>query len=123
MRGVRKLKLTQNKTLTNWQKSAVNAIASGFLEYEAQRLCLGETVDGDKCKKWVSANKYPFGARKNHPYKVWCQELKLAGDFLLTGIAVKRYQMWREAHRKPRKPSDYNQKRKVTYNPDQLSLF
>lgn len=112
-----------NKPLTDLQKPAVNAIASGLLEYEAQQLCLGEAVDTDKCKKWVSKNKYPFGIREYHPYKVWCQEIKLAGDFLSTGIAVKHYPMWRQAYKKSRKPSDYNEKRKVTYNPDQLSLF
>ncbi len=110
-------------TLTDWQAHCVHEIASGLLEYEAQQLCLGEAVDTDKCKKWVSANKYPFRVRENHPYKVWCQEIKLAGDFLSTGIAVKHYQMWRQTYRKSRKPSDYNEKKKVTYNPDQLSLF
>ena len=110
-------------TLTYWQKPAVKSIADGLLEYEAQQLCLGESVDAAKCKKWVSTNKYPFGSREYHPYKVWLQELKLAGDFLSTGIAIKHYRMWREAYKKPRKLNDYNEKRKVTYNPDQLSLF
>ena len=109
--------------LTYWQKVAVNAIACGLLEYEAQQLCLGESVDINKSKKWISANKYPFGARENHPYKVWREEVRLAGDFLSTSIAIKHYPMWREAYKKPCKPSDYNKKRKVTYNPDQLSLF
>ena len=109
--------------LTYWQKVAVNAIACGLLEYEAQQLCLGESVDINKSKKWISANKYLFGTRENHPYKVWREEVRLAGDFLSTGIAIKHYPMWREAYKKPRKPSDYNEKRKVTYNPDQLSLF
>lgn len=109
--------------LTNWQAHCVHEIANGLLEYEAQQLCLNKTVDIDKCKAWISKNKYPFGMRCNHPYKVWCQEIKLAGDFLSTRIAVKHYQMWRQAYRKLRKPNDYNEKKKVTYNPDQLSLF
>ena len=113
------------KHLTYWQSSAVKAIADGLLEYEAQQLCLGESVDTAKCKKWVSTNKYPFMSRENHPYKVWLNELRLAGDFLSTGIAIKHYPHWRETYQKPRKPSDYsqNKKRKVTYNLDQLSLF
>lgn len=45
------------------------------------------------------------------------------GEFLLTKIAVKHYQMWRQSYKKPRKINDWNQKRKTSYNPDQLSLF
>lgn len=109
--------------MTYWQRPSVKAIADGLLEYEARQLCLGEVVDTAKCKKWISKEKYPFGLREYHPYKVWIRELKLAGEFLSTGIAVKHYPMWREAYKKPRKPNDCNKKRKVTYNPDQLSLF
>lgn len=110
---------------TYWQDLAVKAIADGLLEYEARQFPRG-IVDSDKCKKckkWVSTNKYPFGLREYHPYKVWIRELKLAGEFLSTGIAVKHYPMWREAYKKPRKPNDCNKKRKMTYDPDQLSLF
>lgn len=109
--------------LTDWQAHCVHEIANGLLEYEAQQLCLGEAVDTDKCKKWVSKNKYPFGMRCNHPYKVWCQEMQILDVFFSTGIAFKGYQTWRQGYRKPRKPNDYNEKKKVTYNPDQLSLF
>lgn len=70
-------------TLTNWQKASVNETANGLLEYEAQQLCLGESIDIDTCKKWISANKYPFGLRENHPYQVWRQEIKLVGEFFL----------------------------------------
>lgn len=112
-----------NKTLTDWQKYCVNAISTGLLEHEAQQLCLGEKVEIDKCKAWVSKNKYPFGSRENHPYQVWLKEIKLMGEFLLTKIAVKHYQMWRQSYKKPRKINDWNQKRKTSYNPDQLSLF
>jgi hypothetical protein len=111
------------KPLTEWQSSCVSKIANGILEYEAQQLCLQEAFDSSKCKAWVSKNKYPFGMRCNHPYKVWCQEMQLLDIFFSTGIACKSYLMWRQAYRKSRKPNDYNEKRKVTYNPDQLSLF
>lgn len=44
--------MTRNRIapLTHWQKVAVNAIGCGLLEYEVQ-LCLGKSVDIDKCKK------------------------------------------------------------------------
>lgn len=109
--------------LTDWQAHCAHEIANGLLEYEAQQLCLGEKVEVNKCKAWISKHKYPFGMRCNHPYKVWCQEMQILDVFFSTGIACKSYQMWRQAYRKPRKPNDYNEKRKVTYNPDQLSLF
>jgi RNase H-fold protein (predicted Holliday junction resolvase) len=112
-----------NKSLTDWQKYSVNAIASGLLEYEAQQLCLGESVNIDTCKQWISANKYPFGMRVNHPYRVWCQEIRLVSEFLSTRIAVRHYQMWRQAYRKPRKVNEYNERRKANFNPNQLSLF
>ena len=111
------------KLLTDWQKASVDAIASGLLEYEAQQLCLGKSVDIDACKKWISANKYPFGLRENHPYKVWCQEVKLTAEFLSTRIAVKHYLMWRQSYKKPRKVNGWNEKRKVDFNPNQLSFF
>ena len=81
----------QLKLFTNWQTASINAIASGLLEYEAQQLRLGELVNISQCKKWISANKYPFGLRENQPYKVWLREIKLAGEFLSTGIAIKHY--------------------------------
>ena len=112
-----------NKPLTDWQKASVNAISSGLLEYEAQQLCLGESDKIDNCKKWISANKYPFRLRENHPYKVWCQEIRLAGEFLSTRIAVKHYQMWRQSYKKPRKVNNYNEQRKTSFNPNQLTLF
>jgi len=112
-----------NKPLTDWQKASVNAIASGLLEYEAQQLCLGESVNTDNCKKWISANKYPFGLRENHPYKVWCQEVRLVSEFLSTRIVVKHYQMWRQSYKKPRKTNNWNETRKVGYTANQFSLF
>ena len=114
---------SQLKPFTNWQIASINAIASGLLEYEAQQLCLGESVNIDQCKKWISANKYPFGLRENYPYKVWLEEITLASEFLSTATAVKHYQMWRRAYKKPRKANNWNEIRKVGYNPNQLSLF
>jgi len=112
-----------NNPLTDWQKASVNEMANGLLEYEAQQLCVGESVDIDACKKWISANKYPFGLRKNHPYQVWCQEIKLVGEFLSTRIAVKHYQIWRQSYKKPRKVNSYNKRKKLAYDPNQLKLF
>lgn len=110
-------------SLTNWQKHCNNAIATGLLEYEAQQLCLGESVETNTAIKWVSTNKYPFGQRVNHPYQVWLSELKIAQVFLSTGIAVKHYHWWRECYKKPRKPNQANKQRKRSCNPDQLTLF
>ena len=113
----------QLKPFTSWQTASINAIAKGLLEYEAQQLCLGEPVNINQCKKWISINKYPFGLRENHPYKVWLREIKLVGDFLSTDIVVKHYQMWRQTHKRPRKTNSWNETRKVDFNPNQLSLF
>jgi hypothetical protein len=109
--------------LTDWQKHAINAIATGLLEYEAQQLCLDKLVNPVAAKKWVSGNKYPFGMRENHPYQVWLSECKLITVFLSLGIAIKHYGWWRESYKKPRKPNSDNEKRKHSYNPDQLTLF
>lgn len=111
------------RMITNWQQKAISAIATGLLEYEAQQLCLGKSFEATAAKKWVSANKYPFGPRKNHPYQVWLSELKIAEIFLSTGIAVRHYQMWRKNYKKPRKPNEANERKKRSYNPDQLTLF
>ena len=114
---------SQLKSFTSWQIASISAIANGLLEYEAQQLCLGKSVNIDQCKKWISVNKYPFGLRENHPYKVWLREIKLAGEFLSTGIGIKHYQMWRQTHKKSRKTNNWNEVRKVGYNPNQFSLF
>ena len=113
----------QLKPFTSWQTASINAIATGLLEYEAQQLCLGKPVNINQCKKWISTNKYPFGLRENHPYKVWLREVKLVGEFLFTDIAVKHYQMWRQSYKKHRKANSWNETRKVDFNPNQLSLF
>lgn len=113
----------QLKPFTTWQIASINAIANGLLEYEAQQLCLGESVNIDQCKKWISANKYPFRLRENHPYKVWLEEIKLAGEFLSTSITIKHYRMWRQTHKKLRKVNNWNETKKIGYNPNQLSLF
>lgn len=109
--------------LTDWQKHAIDSIATGLLEYKAQQLCLGESVEASAATKWVSENKYPFGMRNNHPYKVWLSELKIAQTFLSTGIAIRHYQLWREVYKKPRKVNQANDRKKGSYNPDQLTLF
>ena len=111
------------KHLTSWQKETVNAIAHGLLEYEAQQLCLDINFDKAQAKTWISRNKYPFGRRENHPYKVWLSEIKLVGLFLETGIGIRHYSMWRDNYKKPRKPNNWNETRKNSYDPNQLSLF
>jgi len=111
------------KYLTNWQKKAVNEIADGLLEFEAQQLCLGINFDKAQAKTWISRNKYPFGYRENHPYKVWLSEIKLVGLFLSTDIDFRHYSMWRDNYKKPDKPNNWNKTRKNSYDPNQLSLF
>jgi len=109
------------KFLTHWQKCSVNAIANALIEYEAQ-LSAGEKVEINKCKRWLS-KAYPFDSRENHPYKVWLSEVKLITDFLSINIELRHYKMWREGYKKPRKLNSYNEKRKTSNDPNQLSLF
>jgi hypothetical protein len=83
------------KPLTTWETKSINAIASGLLEYEMQQLCLGEPVKVKKCKEWISSNKYPFKEKEGEPYETWLQEIELIDAFLSTGVAIKRYIIWR----------------------------
>lgn len=33
-------------------------------------------AEGKALEYFVRQNGYPFGTRENHPYKVWCREVK-----------------------------------------------
>jgi hypothetical protein len=103
---------TWSSRLTDWQAKCVQYIEAGLLEYEAQQVCLGGTVDHQECKKWISLNKYPFGLRQNHPYAVWRQEVAILDVFFTVGIAFRHYKTWRKNYKKIRKPNQNNEKQK-----------
>ena len=114
---------TWSSGLTDWQAQCVQHIEAGLFEYEAQQDCLEATVDFEKCKKWISLNKYPFGLRQNHPYDVWRREIKLLDEFFAIGIAFRHYKMWRRDYKKPRKTNQRDEKQKNTCDENQLTLF
>ncbi len=56
------------KRLT-WRDKAIRSIANALLEYEAQSLLMGESIEGKSAKKWISKERYPFGLREYTPYR------------------------------------------------------
>ena len=64
-----------------WKEESRISIISALLESESQDACLGDKFDIEKAFKLVSKN-YPFGERKNHPYKMWCQCVNQAKQLL-----------------------------------------
>jgi hypothetical protein len=55
----------------SWRDLSIKRIASAINEYA--ELHPGKTNPKD-CRKWTSTNRYPFGARKYLPYRIWCEE-------------------------------------------------
>jgi hypothetical protein len=55
----------------SWRDLAIERIASAVIEYA--ELYSGD-IDPQKCRKWISANRYPFGVKNHLPYRIWCEE-------------------------------------------------
>jgi len=53
-------------SVSNWRKKAAPIIAEIMAKFPE---------DGPKQKKALR-DAYPFGERKYHPYKIWCDEIK-----------------------------------------------
>jgi hypothetical protein len=71
----------------SWRKHSQHKITEALLEYEAQKLCLGEEIDRAEVSK-VIQQAYPFGARANHPYKQWLKAVKQVNQLLDKGIPI-----------------------------------
>jgi hypothetical protein len=80
---------------TSWRDRAINAIATALLEYEAQCLLSGETIEGIAAKKWISKERYPFGFREYTPYRIWLVEVAKIPHFISTKWPAKTYPGWR----------------------------
>jgi hypothetical protein len=78
----------------SWRDLAIGCIASALIEYA--ELHPGD-VDPQKCRKWISANWYPFGQRKYLPYKVWCNECAKISSFLMAHSDSIAYLGWRNS--------------------------
>jgi len=117
------MRSTRGSGLTDWQARCVDCIAAGLLEYEIQQARLNSVVDLNECKKWISLEKYQFGPRENHPYTVWRQEIGLLDEFFSLDIAFCNYKSWRNSYRKPRKPNQHTEKKRINRDENQPSLF
>jgi hypothetical protein len=76
----------------SWRDSAIAYIAAALIEYA--ELHPGK-IDPKDCRKWISANRYPFGPRKYLPYRVWGEESRKISSFLSTHSDVNAYPGWR----------------------------
>jgi len=101
------------KRLT-WRDKAIRSIANALLEYEAQCLLMGESIEGKSAKKWISKERYPFGLREYTPYRIWLQEVAKIPYFISTGWPATSYLGWRNG---------LSKRRKRSVSDGQLSLF
>lgn len=54
----------------SWREWSIDAIDKAEAQGKA------EGLTGDDLEKYVRKNGYPFGLRKHHPYKMWCDVMK-----------------------------------------------
>jgi hypothetical protein len=78
----------------SWRDLAIECIASALNEYA--ELHPGK-IDPKDCRRWISANRYPFGQRKYLPYKVWCNECAKIISFLMAHSDATAYLGWRNS--------------------------
>jgi hypothetical protein len=78
----------------SWRDMAIGCIADALNEYA--ELHPGK-IDPKACRKWISANRYPFGERKYLPYKVWCNECAKISSFLAAHSESIAYLGWRNS--------------------------
>lgn len=57
---------------SDWRRMARDIIRDGA----RQVVSLHPGITRRDLRRWVSRYFYPFGARENHPYKVWLSELR-----------------------------------------------
>jgi hypothetical protein len=77
----------------SWRDSAITHIAPALIEYA--ELHPGDIIDPKACRKWISANRYPFGQRKYLPYRIWCEESRKILSFFEAHSDPRAYPGWR----------------------------
>jgi hypothetical protein len=80
------------KPESSWRDLAIKRIAESLNEYAAIH---PGGIDAQKCRRWISANRYPFGVRKYLPYKVWCEESRKILSFFEAHSDPRAYPGWR----------------------------
>lgn len=76
------------KSGSDWNSKCTNAIGSEINRFTQNGGDISRLTDADKARlKQAIDAAYPFGERRNHPYKVWLKARKQA--FLRLGIEVK----------------------------------
>jgi hypothetical protein len=78
----------------SWRDSSIACIANALIEYA--ELHPGKIQPKD-CRKWISANRYPFGPRKYLPYKIWCNESAKIISFFEAHSNPMAYPGWRNS--------------------------
>jgi hypothetical protein len=76
----------------SWRDLAIERIASAVIEYA--ELYSGD-IDPQKCRKWISANRYPFGVKNHLPYRIWCEESRKILSFFEAYSDPRAYPGWR----------------------------
>jgi hypothetical protein len=77
---------------SSWRDLAIACIADALNEYAEQH---PGKIDPKISRKWISANRYPFGVKKHLPYKVWCEESRKILSFFEAHSDPRAYPGWR----------------------------
>lgn len=76
---------------SEWRTYSIREIGKGLIDYEKK---VGKL--NPKAAAWVSKHWYPFHQRANHPYQIWCSEIKVLRTFLdFTNPEASLYRDWR----------------------------
>jgi hypothetical protein len=78
----------------SWRDLVIECIASALKDYA--EIHPGK-IDSKDCRRWISANRYPFGQRKYLPYKVWCNECAKIISFFDAHSDPMVYPGWRNS--------------------------
>jgi hypothetical protein len=82
------------KPEASWRDLAIKRIAESLNEYA--ELHPGK-IDPKACRKWISANWYPFGVKKHLPYRIWCEESRKILSFFEAHSDSIAYPGWRKS--------------------------
>ena len=69
------------KEKSEWRRRSKEVITEALLEYEAKALSLGDRFDMKEAFKVVN-DRYPFGERENHPYRIWLKTIEEAKELM-----------------------------------------
>jgi hypothetical protein len=80
------------KSELSWRDLSIACIADALIEYA--ELHPGK-IDPKACRKWISANWYPFGVKNHLPYRIWCEESRKILSFFEAYSDPRAYPGWR----------------------------